>query len=85
MQTNKLKTLISVNSVKKAHALYATDTKQWILRITYGSVPLTTEEDKTENLERQRGGPRTFALLDSLAIYLSELGIYESKQRLGIL
>ncbi len=71
MQTNKLKTLISVKSVKKTHAFYDTSTKQWIIRITYGGVPPTSE-----NLERQRGGPRTFSRLDGIAIYLSQLGIH---------
>ncbi len=74
MQTNKLRTLLGVDAIEKLRIRYSLDNRAWILDVTYSS-----KEDNsiTEALERQRGGPRTFALLDGIAGYLTKLGVYE--------
>ncbi len=73
MQTNKLKTLLGVGAIQKLHASYSIENRAWTLDITYSG----KNDDITEALERQRGGTRTFALLDGIAGYLAELGVYE--------
>jgi len=69
MNLLKLKTLIEVNAIRKIRVVYDTNAGGWTMRITYKANP----EDKTEALERQRGGPRVFATLEAALNVLTGL------------
>jgi len=53
MKIKKLNTLIEVNAIRELRVVYDTSAGGWTMLITYKANP----EDKTEALERQRGGP----------------------------
>ncbi len=74
MQTNKLKTLLGVDAIEKLHIRYSLDNRAWVIDVTYSD---KRDDSITEVLERQRGGIRTFARLDGVAGYLSDLGVYK--------
>ena len=73
MKITKLETLIEVNAIRELRVVYDTTAGGWTLCITYQANP----EDKTEVLERQRGGARVFATLEAALNVLASLGIYE--------
>ena len=73
MKITKLQTLVEVNAIREVRVVYDTTAAGWTMLITYKANP----EDKTEVLERQRGGPRLFASLDAAVNVLARLGIHE--------
>jgi len=73
MKITKLATLIEVDAILELRVVYNADAGGWTMLITYKANP----EDKTEVLERQRGGPRLFATLDAALNVLVRLGIHE--------
>ena len=73
MKITKLQTLVEVNVIREVRVVYDTTAAGWTMLITYKANP----EDKTEVLERQRGGPRVFATLEAALNVLTGLGIHE--------
>ena len=73
MKITKLETLIEVNVIREICVVYDADAGGWTVLITYQANP----EDKTEVLERQRGGPRVFATLEAALHVLIGLGVHE--------
>jgi len=73
MKITKLQTLVEVNAIREVRVVYDTTAAGWTMLITYKANP----EDKTEVLERQRGGPRLFATLEAALNVLVRLGIRE--------
>lgn len=73
MKITKLQTLVEVNAIREVRVGYDTTAAGWTMLITYKANP----EDKTEVLERQRGGPRVFTTLEAALHVLTGLGVYE--------
>lgn len=73
MKITKLQTLVEVNAIREVRVGYDTTAAGWTMLITYKANP----EDKTEVLERQRGGARVFTSLEAVANVLTGLGIDE--------
>lgn len=73
MKITKLETLIEVNVIREIRVVYDADAGGWTMRMTYQANP----EDKTEVLERQRGGTRVFATLEAALHVLIGRGIHE--------
>lgn len=69
MQLPKLKILAEAGAVRRVEAM--PDGNGWTVQITYA----TRSGEQHEALERQRGGPRTFATLDAVARCLAGLGL----------
>ena len=68
MQIQKLKVLAEAGAVREVEAIPEAD--GWVVWITYA----TRHGERTEPLERQRGGARVFATLDAVARGLSACG-----------
>ena len=69
MQLPKLKVLVEAGAVRKAEALPDGDGwAVWIVHTTRGG-------ERREALERQRGGARVFATLDTVARCLAGAGL----------
>ena len=70
MKIQKLKVLVEVGGVREVTVSYDADADGWTVQITY----TTRTGERTEPLERQRGGVRVFATLDAVARSLAGLG-----------
>lgn len=70
MQIPKLKVLAEAGVVREVEVSYATDAEGWTVQITYDS----RSGERTEPLERQRGGVRAFATLEAVASGLFACG-----------
>ena len=73
MQIPKLQVLIEAGVVRAVAASYQTDLVGWTVSITYAS----RRGERCEVLERQRGGARVFATLDTVARCLAGVGLTE--------
>ena len=63
MQVLKLKILIEAGVVGEVTVSYDANANGWMVQITYA----TRSGERTEALERQRGGVRAFATLEAVA------------------
>jgi hypothetical protein len=71
MQFPKLKVLVDAGVVREVAVSYAADTGGWVAHVTYA----TRNGERTEPLERQRGGARVFATLDAVARAVAGVGL----------
>jgi hypothetical protein len=71
MQIPKLKVLVEAGAVREVQVQHDATANGWTVHITY----TTRTGERTEPLERQRGGLRTFATLDAVARCLAGLGL----------
>jgi len=71
MQLPKLKVLAEAGVVREVQVQHDATANGWTVHITY----TTRTGERTEPLERQRGGLRTFATLDAVARSLAGLGL----------
>ena len=71
MQLPKLKVLAEAGVVREVKVQHDATADGWTVHITY----TTRTGERTEPLERQRGGLRTFATLDAVARSLAGLGL----------
>lgn len=71
MQTPKLKVLIEAGAVCEVTVSYDADADGWTVQVRYA----TRTGQRSEPLERQRGGARVFATLDAVARALAGLGL----------
>ena len=71
MQLPKLKVLAEAGAVCDIEVNHDPAESGWTVQISYA----TRCDERTEPLERQRGGVRTFATLDAVARTLAELGL----------
>lgn len=73
MQTPKLRTLVEVGAIQRLSVAYNPAAGGWTVSIMYRANP----DEKTEMLERQRGGVRAFTTMEAVIRYLARLGIRE--------
>ena len=71
MQIPKLKVLIEAGAMQDIEVSHDATTDGWIVTLGY----LTRHGEQREVLERQRGGVRAFATLDTVARTLTRLGL----------
>jgi hypothetical protein len=71
MQLPKLKILAEAGAVREVDVQHDATADGWTVYITYS----TRIGERTEPLERQRGGARGFATLDAVARRLAALGL----------
>lgn len=70
MKFPKLKVLVETGGVREVIATYEATEAGWVVQVTY----TTRTGERTEPLERQRGGVRVFATLDAVAAGLAACG-----------
>jgi hypothetical protein len=73
MDVPKLKTLLEADAVRHSSITYDAVAGGWTVVTTYGA----ESREKTELLQRRRGGTRFFATLEAAARCLASLGISE--------
>ena len=71
MQLPKLKVLAEAGAVRDIEVNHDAADSGWTVQVTYA----TRHGERTEPLERQRGGVRVFATLNAVARMLAGLGL----------